>query len=198
MKLDDFSRLITKSNRINQSWAGGTPISQKYGATDLFMSPEMIEQIRAWTYNPMNTKVGATTTTPGSGTDNPGLALPDAVRQNIYDNAGMASVYGKTIHTLWELGTSQKYNYLFGQYAPASIAPGGGNFSATGDEIILAINLNSDSFWRPIAQNADSGASFVVSPDDQWTVRDDKIGFFTSAEMGFLSIDARNITALIV
>ena len=40
--LDDFNRLITKSKRINSSWASGTPVGgSKVGVTDLLASPEM-------------------------------------------------------------------------------------------------------------------------------------------------------------
>jgi hypothetical protein len=55
--VDDFSRLITLHKRINQSYAGGTPQSVfSNGPTDLFISPEIEQEIRGMAYNPQNTE----------------------------------------------------------------------------------------------------------------------------------------------
>jgi hypothetical protein len=47
--LDDMNRLLTLNRRLNASFANGTPVEAN-GVTDLFVSPEMLEQIRASTY----------------------------------------------------------------------------------------------------------------------------------------------------
>ena len=53
--LADFNNLITKSKRINSSWSGGTPVGGvKAGISDLLVSPEMVEELRAMAYNPVN------------------------------------------------------------------------------------------------------------------------------------------------
>lgn len=194
LQLEDFNRLITLSKRINQSFANGTPTFERFGASDLFLSPEMIEQIRAFAYQPMNTRSGKVDTSGATS-----VPLPDSVREKIYNAGGASEIYGKTLHEIWELGVGQKYNTVFGAYAgSATIAHSSDTFKPAEDEFVLALNLRGDSFWQPIAKNADSGATFTVSPDDQWSVRSDKIGWFTRAEMGFVAIDGRDITAIIV
>ena len=52
--LADFNNLITKSKRINSSFSGGTPVGGvKSGISDLLVSPEMVEELRAMAYNPL-------------------------------------------------------------------------------------------------------------------------------------------------
>ena len=189
--VDDFSRLITLHKRINQSYAGGTPQSVfSNGPTDLFISPEIEQEIRGMAYNPQNT-----TAVPNTD-ESTALGLPDAVREEIYRNAGTSSIYGKNFTTLNELGNSQKYNILFGQYAPAGIAVGGGTFSTSADEVIVAIDLSKGAFLRPV--KSDGSANVVVQPDDQFLARSEKVGFYTGLEEARCAIDGRAISAIIV
>ena len=76
----------------------------------------------------MNTKVGPTVpgSTLASYTATTAIALPDAVREEIYRSAGTSSLFDINITDLNELGVGQKYNTLFGVYATGNIAPGGG------------------------------------------------------------------------
>ena len=53
--LEDLNKLFTKAKRINASFVGGTPTGARRGITDLLVSPEVVEQIRALAYNPVNT-----------------------------------------------------------------------------------------------------------------------------------------------
>lgn len=194
LQIDDFNRLITLGKRISQSFAGGTPTAERFGASDLFLSPEMIEQVRAFAYQPMNTRAGSLDTSGATA-----VALPDVTRDNIFRSGGASEIYGKTLHEVWEFGVNQRFNTVFGGYAgAATIAHGGQAFDPADDEFVLALNLKADSFYQPIAQNADSGATFVVTPDDQWTVRSDKLGFYTRAEMGFVTLDGRDMSAIVV
>lgn len=197
LQIDDFNRLITLGKRISQSFANGTPVEDSYGATDYLLSPELMEQIRAFAYQPMNTRtVNGTVGTPaGSSTAMP---LPDSVRERIYAAAGASEIFGKTLHEVWEFGDAQKYNYLFGQYAGSATIARGSAFAPATDQFMLGLNLAKDAFIQPIAQNADSGATFTVSPDDQWPIRQDKIGFYGGVECGFVSLDGKCCSALIV
>jgi hypothetical protein len=197
--VDDFSRLITLHKRINQSYAAGTPQSVfSNGPTDLFISPEIEQEIRGMAYNPQNTVPGPTVagSTLSSYTATTAVPLPEAIRTEIYKNAGASSIYGKNFTTLNELGNSQKYNVLFGQYAPASIAVGGGNFSVSADEVIVAVDLTKGAFIRPV--KSDGSANLVVSPDDQFLARSEKVGFYTGLEEGRVCLDGRAISAIIV
>jgi hypothetical protein len=124
------------------------------------------------------------------------LGLPESVREEIYRNAGTSSIYGKNFTTLNELGTSQKYNVIFGQYAPSSIAVGGGNFSVSADEVIIALDLSKQGFLRPV--KSDGSGNVRVQPDDQFLVRSEKVGFYCDVEEGRLSLDGRLASAIIV
>ena len=54
--LADLNELLTLAKRINTSWAKGTPATgARTGITDILVSPEIVEQIRAMAYNPINT-----------------------------------------------------------------------------------------------------------------------------------------------
>jgi hypothetical protein len=192
-QVDDLSRLITLAKRINSSFAGGTPVAPySRGITDLFGSPEIKEQVRSFSYNPMNTRG-----VPNSD-ESTAVPLPDAIRQNIFNSVGMDEIFGINIHDLNELGLGYKYNVLFGNYATAGIAAGGANFSTTTDEILVGIDLTKDALVRAIATDADNGSTFSVKPDDQWVSRDEKVGFYGSLEEGRICIDARAILGLVV
>ena len=62
----DLNALMTRSKRINESWSGGTPDTDRKGITDLLVSPEVIEDIRGMAYNPINTLGGGTAAAPGA------------------------------------------------------------------------------------------------------------------------------------
>ncbi len=194
LQLDDFNRLLTLGRRLNTSFAGGTPVSNySNGTTDIILSPEMMEQVRAFCYQPMNTRVGTMTSSGATA-----VPLPDAVREKIFAAAGASEIFGKTLHELLEFGLGRKYNVLFGDYAKAGIAAGSGNFAAATDEIVLGIDLTRDAFQRGLARGADKSGSFTVEVDDQWAARTDKMGWFGGLQEGRICLDARAIDALIV
>jgi hypothetical protein len=186
LQLDDFNRLITLAKRINQSYANGTPSSvYSKGVTDLFMSFEMMQEIRGMAYQPMSTL-----TVPAGGSNTPGIALPENMREEIYKNAGASSIYGIGVNELAELGIGQKYNILYNQYAP------GGTFTVASDEIIVGLDLTKGAFIRAVETNSDS--TFSVQSDDQFAVRSEKVGFFGSLKESRVVLDGRACSALIV
>lgn len=193
LQVDDFNRLLTLNKRINVSFAGGTPDTvYSKGVTDMFFSPEMKEQIRAFAYQPMNTRSVPNTD------ESTAVPLPDAVRQGIFNSAGNQEIFGVSLHELNELGTTQKYNVLFGTFATAGIASAGGNFSTSTDEVIVGIDLSKDSYRRALARNADNGGTFSVQVDDQWVSRSEKIGWYGGQEEGRILLDARSTVGIIV
>ena len=193
-QLDDMNRLMTLIRRLNTSWASGTPANlDAYGLTDLFCSPEVKEQIRAFAYEPMNTRAG---TVASSGAT--AVPLPDNIRTEIYKNAGTSEIYGVSITDLNELGISQKYNTLFGTFATATMGATGGAFSTSVDEVIFGFDLSRECFIRPLAQNADNGGTVTTHVDDQWVVRSDKAGFYTAIEEGRICIDGKGVCGLVL
>ena len=189
---DDINRLMTRIKRINTSYANGTPagLSAK-GITDMFVSPEIMQQIRAFAYNPVAS---------GTLTDIP---LTDNVRDQIWNSGGMAEIYGVTLHELLELGAAKKYNTLFKAMidAAGTTVIGGGNtgtFADAADEILVGVDLSRDAFVRPVARQAESGGTFSVLPDDQYVARQEKQGFYGFLEEGRVCVDSRAVVGLAI
>ena len=197
-KLDDLNKLMTRVKRINESWAGGTPADPySTGLTDLYVSPEIKEKIRAFAYNPLNT-VGGVRTAGGSSTSTESaIALPDGMREEIYRNAGMQEIYGVNIVELIELGLSKKYNILFDSYI-SETATLGTAFDPSTYQILVGVDNSKGALIRPVSTNSETGSQFNVQPDDQFLQRSDKAGFYGSMEEGRICIDARALSGIIV
>lgn len=174
-ELGNLNELMTLVKRINTSYAGGST-TDVYGLTDLFVSPEVKADIRAFAYNP----IGVASTTD----------LPAGVREDIYRGAGTQELYGVTIHELVELGVSGKYSTLF------DALKGSQGFTSGSDELLIGLDLSKESFIRPVARQAESGGTFTVLPDDQFVARSEKTGFYGSLEEGRVCIDARAVAGI--
>ena len=188
--LADLNELLTLAKRINTSWIGGTPTARTKGITDLLCSPEVVEDLRAMAYNPINTVEADGTAAGGQQ----GIAGPDDMRMDIYRSAGIPEFYGIGIMELNELGTSQKFNTLFaangGTYADAD----GGDSEAfvdSTDQIIVGVDRGRDSLIRAVATDAESGSEFTLIADDQYSIRQNKIGYFGSVDEGRVVLDNR-------
>lgn len=187
--LDDLSRLITLGQRINESFANGTPLNGSNGLTHIFTSPEIMAQIRGFVYNPLNA-VGNTSTGP--------VALPDQARQNIYNGAGTNSLFGISIVPMHELGTSRKYNALFDTFAgSATIAHSTTTFTSADDEIVIGYDANRGGGYRPVLTD-EGGGNIAVLPDDQYVAREDKVGYYSMVDEGRIWTDARSLLGLVV
>ena len=198
--LDDFNRLITKSKRINSSFNGGTPVGGvKSGITDLLVSPEMVEQLRSMAYNPVNT-IDADGGTP---TGNDGQVAPDVLRQELFSAAGLPSFYGINIMEINQMGIDQTFNKLFAAVVTAEGASvvGGGNtgtFAQASDEIVIGIDRSKDALIRPVVIGEGSPSELQGLVDDQFSVRQNKIGYYGKVEEGRICIDDRALIGLAV
>jgi len=195
-KLDDLNKLMTRVKRINESWAGGTPADPySTGLTDLYVSPEIKENIRSFAYNPLNTVApdgsAATSSTVG-------IPLSDNMRDEIYRSAGMQEIYGVNIVELIELGKSKKYNILFDNYITNLPTTTGTAFNPGVHQILVGVDNTKGALIRPIATTSETGSQFNVQPDDQFLQRSDKAGFYGSLEEGRICIDARALSGIIV
>ena len=188
--LDMLNTLMTQVKRVNRSYAGGTT-TDAYGLTDLFVSPEVKEDIRAFAYQPVSLTNGTTNLVPAENGVQTLTNLPDAVREDIYRNAGTQEIYGVAIHDLIELGPTQKYNSLFGEFY-------GSAFTVSSDELIIGLDLSKDAFVRPVARQAESGGTFTALPDDQFVARSEKIGFYGFLEEGRACVDSRAVHGLYI
>lgn len=195
-KLDDLNKLMTRVKRINESWAGGTPADPySTGLTDLYVSPEIKENIRAFAYNPLNTIAPAG----GAATNSTvGIPLSDNMRDEIYRSAGLQEIYGVNIVELIELGKSKKYNILFDNYITTLPVTTGTGFDAGVHQILVGVDNTKGALIRPISTTSETGSQFNVQPDDQFLQRTDKTGFYGSMEEGRICIDARALSGIIV
>jgi hypothetical protein len=205
--LNDLNKLFTKIKRINASFVGGTPSGARRGLTDLIVSPEIVEEIRGMAYNPINTQVAPVTV--GSNTaGNAPVVATDAVRDQIFSQAGLPEFYGVSIMEILELGIGKRFNTIFDTVAGAtayadhySIQSYGGTataFNGATEEIIVGIDRSRDSLIRAVAVDSDTGSEFNLTADDQYTLRQGKIGYYGGLEEGRMVLDNRALVGLIV
>jgi hypothetical protein len=197
--LNDFNKLITRCKRISASFSGGTPVGgSKVGVTDLMVSPEMVQELRAMAYQPVNTRSGAVTSSGATS-----IAAPDDLRATLYSAAGLPSFYGINIIEILELGVGQRFNKIFDAIVTANSASviGGGNsgtFVQADDEILIGIDRSRDSLVRPVVLDEGSSAEFSIMVDDQFSVRQNKVGYFGKLEEGRVCLDDRALVGIVV
>jgi hypothetical protein len=197
--LNDFNRLITRCKRISASFSGGTPVGgAKVGVTDLMVSPEMVQELRSMAYQPVNTRSGAVATSGATS-----IAAPDDLRATLYSAAGLPAFYGINIIEILELGVGQRFNKIFDAIVTANSASviGGGNsgtFVQGDDEILIGIDRSRDSLVRPVVLDEGSSAEFAIMVDDQFSVRQNKVGYFGKLEEGRVCLDDRALVGIVV
>jgi len=205
--LQDMNELLTLSRRVFTSFTGGTlPTGQSgMGVTDLMISPEIEEELRAMAYNPINTK-GNAIGGGASGNDARNTAFvtaPDSVRVGLFNAGGINSFYGVNLMVFNEFGVGRKFNTIFDTVADTTsyTNPAGTlstAFDGAKDELILGINRNRESLIRAIAVDSENGSEFSLVADDQYSVRQNKIGYFGSLEEGRMVLDTRALFGKIV
>lgn len=119
-------RLVSLMKVIMRRNGGGNTASIKRGKlTDLYLSPEALEDIRNW------------------GLDQ----IDDVTRREIYNSPdGITRVFGVNLHDLDEFGENQEYQLFFTSNLGGSLN--------TGDlELVIGLDrVNNDSFLMPIKQ----------------------------------------------
>jgi len=204
--LDDFNRLQTMAARILSSGLGDTPagLDNSTRAIDtLVMSPEMVEEIRAIAYQPMNTRG-----VPDSN-ESTAVGAPESVREAVYAAGGIPSIYGTEIIQLNEMGLGQDFNTIFDTLAGSALFPDAGEkfdssstteFAGLTEEFVLGISRKVDvnGLLKVEIADGETCSNFNVSPDDQFVAREGKTGMFGEAEVGYLAVEPRNLFGLIV
>jgi len=192
--LNDLNKLFTKIKRINASFVGGTPSGARRGLTDLIVSPEIVEEIRGMAYNPINTKGAGGAALVGTQPNSNGIAAPDEMRMALYNSDGLPEFYGVSLMVINELGENQKYNTIFDTvYSDA-----GGTFDVATQEIAVGLDRGRESLIRATAIDGESGSEFSLIADDQYSIRQNKIGYFGSLEEGRMVLDNRALLGVIV
>ena len=196
LQMDDFNKLITKAKRVNASWVGGTPAGARHGITDLLVSPEVVEQIRSMAYNPVNTRQATAGVT--------SIPATDAVRDGVWKNAGITEFFGINILEILELGVGKRYNDVFDTVAGTTDYLDNGSvtastaFAGATEEIIVGLDRSRDALVRAVAVDSDTGAEFNLVADDQFSIRQQRIGYYGSLEEGRIVLDNRALVGLIM
>jgi len=177
--LDDFNKLLTRAKRINTAWTGGTPEGRIKGITDMIMSPEAVQGLRAMAYNPVNTNTG-----PVGGTGADGIAATDEMRNAIYQNAGIPEFYGISIMEINELGAGQKFTNVWT------------GLGGAGTDLVIGLDRTRESLFRAVALDSETGSEFTLLADDQYSIRQQKIGYYGSLEEGRMILDDRVLTGI--
>jgi len=142
--------------------AGGNSASIKRGTlTDLYLSPEGLEDIRNW------------------GVDQ----ADEVTRREIFtssdEGAAMTRVFGVNLHALDELGENQEYQVYFTSDLSGSLGP------SSDVELCVGLDLAAnDSFVMPVKQE-------VTVFEDDTLHRQQKAGMYGFAEIGYGVLDSR-------
>ena len=194
--LDDFNELITRAKRINTAWNKGTPEGGRRGITDLMVSPEAVKSLRQMSYNAVNTK--------SINTDGADIAAPDSIRESVYNSGGgLPDFYGISIMEINELGVGQSFNTIFDTlagsetYAKADGTTGDAVFDGGADEIMIGLDRGRDSLVKAIAVDEENGSEFQLIADDQYSIRQNKIGWFGGLNEGRMVLDNRALMGLV-
>ncbi len=121
-------RLVSLMQTVMRRNAGGNTASGNRGRlTDIYVSPEALEDVRNW------------------GLDQ----IPDSVRASIYNAAGegpVTNIFGVNLHDLDELGEGQEYQSFFEDGL-------GGSVESSDLELVVGLDQGAnDSFVMPMKQ----------------------------------------------
>ena len=164
-------RLVSLMKTAMTRLAGGNSSTQARGQlTDLYISPEALEDIRDWT-------------TADDGVDE--FTLREIFQST--DNTGngttsgpLARIFGVTLHSITELGESQEF-----QRFSDSI---GFTMGSSDVEIVIGLDLQqNDSFVMPVKEQ------LTIFDDSDNLHRRQKAGFYGWQEQGFGVLDDRRI-----
>lgn len=158
-------RLISQMKLAMRRNAGGNSTSMNRGKlTDLYLSPESIEDMRNW------------------GIDQ----VDEITRREIYvaDDGRLSRVFSVNLHDLDELGQGQEYQEF---YEDVIVVNGGGNGNglATSDvELVIGLDLSkNDCFYMPVREQ-------VEMFEDETAHRANMASFYARGNLGFGVLNA--------
>ena len=154
-------------------------------------------------YNPVNTRGGNGFDGAGTAaTANP-LAAPESLREELFRNAGLDSFMGLNLLEFNEMGKGQKFNTIFDTASTANFAKfdgtsGSAVFNGANEEIVVGVDRTRDSLIRVVSVDPDSNSEMNLIADDQYSVRQNKIGYYGQIEEGRVVLDNRVLLGVIV
>lgn len=160
-------RLVSLMKTVMRRNGGGNSASNNRGMlTDLYVSPEAMEDIRNW------------------GLDQ----IDEVTRREIYTAADgtVNRVFGVNLHDRDELGEGQQYQLFYSNVLGGKLPT---DYSGTDDKVELVVGLDlrkRDSFIMPVRQE-------VQIFEDDTLHRQKRAGFYGWAEQGFAVLDNRRV-----
>ena len=158
-------RLISLAKTVMLRNGGGNSVTATGRLTDLYLSPEAIEDVRNW------------------GVDQ----LDEVSRREVYQSADsgapLTRIYGVNLNGLFEFGDGQEYQTFFTSDLGGSLGPN------SDVELIVGLDLNArDSFVMPVKRE-------VEIFEDEGLHRSQRQGYYGWAEVGFGVLDNRRVLA---
>jgi hypothetical protein len=162
-------RLVSLMKTVMRRNGGGNSASNNRGIlTDLYVSPEAMEDIRNW------------------GVDQ----VDEVTRREIYVAAdgSLNRVFGVNLHDLDELGEDQEYQLFYENVLNGTLPQDvGGDVNNDKVELVVGLDLRKrDSFIMPIREQ-------VQIFEDDTLHRQKRAGFYGWAEQGFAVLDNRRV-----
>lgn len=162
-------RLVSLMKTVMRRNGGGNSASNNRGMlTDLYVSPEAMEDIRNW------------------GLDQ----IDEVTRREIYTAADgtVNRVFGVNLHDRDELGEGQQYQLFYSNVLSGTLPQNaGGDANNDKVEIVVGLDLRKrDSFIMPVRQE-------VQIFEDDTLHRQKRAGFYGWAEQGFAVLDNRRV-----
>jgi hypothetical protein len=158
-------RLISLMKTVMRRNGGGNSVTSPGRLTDLYCSPEAVEDVRNW------------------GVDQ----LDEISRREVYQSADQGApltrIFGVNLHDLFEFGDQQEYQLYFDVDLGGSLGPN--------SDVELVIGLDqaaSDSFVMPVKRP-------VEVFEDESLHRHQRQGYYGWAELGFGVLDNRRVLA---
>jgi len=160
-------------------------------------------------YNPINTKqapVSASSPSASQTASNVGIAAPDEIRNQIFSQAGIPEFFGVSLMEILEFGVGKRFNTIFSTVASGvsfadnyAVPANGGTARAiqATEQILVGLDRSRDSLIRAVAVDSDTGSEFTLTADDQFTLRQNKIGYYGAIEEGRMVLDNRALVGII-
>lgn len=198
-QMDDFNTLIEMYDNVVASWVGGTPVNELREITDLLGSVRWMSQIRSMAYQPQNTRQGSVATQGASS-----IAATDDVRQSVWKSAGIATLFDKNLHKVYEMGVGKSFNSIFGVAIGSTALPGYGTgfgggttsvFNSATEELVLGLNTAMFDLVR--LRMSDAGSQFTLVADDSLSMRSGKTSLYGELTEGYISVEGRSKAGLV-
>jgi len=162
-------RLVSLMKTTMTRLAGGNSATQSRGQlTDLYVSPEALEDIREWDLDDVDDITRRE------------IFLSDDGQGRGESSGPLARIYGVTLHSITELGVGQEFQ----EFYESNLS---GTLGTSDEEIVIGMDLqDNDSFVMPVKMD-------VTVFDDPALHRRQRAGVYAWREHGFAVLDTRRV-----